>query len=276
MEDVVVPTFDELLAEGVAVDVSTWGAGFLPGRYVEEPLPWDYAGVVARYLQDASTMLDMGTGDGSKLLRLGPLPALTVAYEEWASTIPAAARILRLAGVPLVRCQASVENTDRSGAERSALPFRDGSFDLVVNRHECFSSADVHRILRPGGVFVTQQVGAGQHGELRELLGLAAPDLGRWDLGEAWRQVEEAGLVVVDGGEASIEARCTDVGALVAYLRTVPWQVPEFSVARYRERLYVLYEQSTGEVRWRTNRFWLAARRTASPSTSQAPQSPVP
>lgn len=48
-------------------------------------------------------MLDMGTGDGRKLLTLHPLPPHTVAYEEWAPTVPAALRTLRPAGVPVVR-----------------------------------------------------------------------------------------------------------------------------------------------------------------------------
>jgi cyclopropane fatty-acyl-phospholipid synthase-like methyltransferase len=45
--------FELLLAEGVALDVDA-----------------------------AKRMLDMGTGDGSVLRSLAPLPALTVAYEE--------------------------------------------------------------------------------------------------------------------------------------------------------------------------------------------------
>jgi len=214
-------------------------------------------------------MLDMGTGDGSKLLSLCPLPARTVAYEEWAPTVSAAARTLRPAGVPLVRCLGSVDNTNPSGFERPALPFRGDAFDLVVNRHECFSPADIYRILRPGGVFVTQQVGGDQNG-LREVLDLATLDLGRWDLAEARRQVEGAGLVAIGGGEASVEARCTDVAVLVAYLRSTPWQVPEFNVARYRERLHSLYERAgEGAVHWRTDRFWLAARRPARPPAPQ-------
>jgi SAM-dependent methyltransferase len=253
------PAFDELLAEGTAVDVSTWGAGFLPGRYREEPPPWEYAAIAGRYLRDADALLDMGTGDGSKLLALGPLPPRTVAYEEWAPTVPAAARTLRPAGVPLVRCQGSTENTEPPEPGRPALPFRDGAFDLVVNRHEAFAPADVRRILRPGGVFVTQQVGGDHGAELRRLLGYDAPPPASWDLAQARRQAEAAGLVVLDGAEAALESGCADVGALVAYLRSVPWYVPDFTVTRYRERLHALHRR--GEVRWHTGLFWLAARR---------------
>lgn len=39
------------------------------------------------------------------------------------------------------------------------LPFKDSSFDVVANRHESFDVGEVYRVLRPGGYFVTQQVG---------------------------------------------------------------------------------------------------------------------
>ena len=44
----------------------------------------------------------MGTGDGSKLVEPAPLPARTVADENWAPTVPAALATLRPAGVGLV------------------------------------------------------------------------------------------------------------------------------------------------------------------------------
>lgn len=269
MAGVSASTFDDLLAEGAAVDVSTWGAGFLPDRYLEQLPPWEYPDIVAPYLQDADTMLDMGTGDGSKLLTLRPLPPHTVAYEEWSPTVPAALRTLRPAGVSLVRCLGSVDNTGVSGVRRPELPFRDGAFDLVVNRHECFSPADVYRVLHPGGVFVTQQMGGGDDGGLPAVFGVDVPVLPRWDLAEAQRQVDGVGLVVLDSGEASLHMSCTDVGALVAYLRSVPWQLPDFNVDRYRERLHVLHERGQG-IRWRTSRFWLAARRPAAKATTSS------
>ena len=80
IENVPKPTFDELLTEGAAVDVSTWGAGFLSGHYVEEPPPWDYTGIVAPYLHDATTMLDMGTGSGLDSDPVGRSPCATAQH----------------------------------------------------------------------------------------------------------------------------------------------------------------------------------------------------
>ena len=38
--------------------------------------------------------------------------------------------------------------------------YGDSSFDLVINRHEIFGAKEVFRALKPGGLFLTHQVGA--------------------------------------------------------------------------------------------------------------------
>ncbi|HKF19614.1 MAG TPA: hypothetical protein VKF14_20815 [Candidatus Dormibacteraeota bacterium] len=35
------------------------------------------------------------------------------------------------------------------------LPFRDGAFALVIDRHEAFNAREVARVLAPDGVFIT-------------------------------------------------------------------------------------------------------------------------
>ena len=37
-------------------------------------------------------------------------------------------------------------------ANKPGLPFRDSAFDLVIDRHEAYLSAEVFRILHPGGI----------------------------------------------------------------------------------------------------------------------------
>lgn len=250
-------SFDTLVAEGAAVDVSRWGDGFLGGRHHEEALPWRYPDVARPYLADAGALLDLGTGDGSRLLELAPLPPRAVACENWAPTVPAASATLRPAGVALVRCADAPENTTRADTTGTLpLPFRDGTFDVVTDRHSSFDPHEVGRVLRPGGVFVTQQVGTRVTAELRALLG-RPPDVPPWHLGIARAQVEAAGLTVVGSGEADVRMWWDDVGALVAYLRSVPWEVPDFDVDRDRDRLRELHTANRMSVAFHA--FWLAA-----------------
>lgn len=254
-------TFDELLAEGAGVDVSTWGAGFLAGRHVEEPPPWRFPELVRPYLAGADTLLDMGTGDGGKLLELEPLPPHTVAYEDWPPTLPAAVATLQPAGITVVQCEGSVDNNAAAEPDDPVLPFRDGSFDVVVNRHTAFSAHDVHRVLRPGGYFATQQVGRRGAAELRALLGLPPMDEQPWGLPQARAQLEAAGFLLVDSADASVELSWTDVGAFVAYARSAPWEVPEFGVERYRDRLRQLHDG--GGIHLHLDLFWVIAQQAS-------------
>ena len=40
--------------------------------------------------------------------------------------------------------------------DRAALPFEDGRFETVIDRHEELVAGEVYRVLRPGGRFITQ------------------------------------------------------------------------------------------------------------------------
>jgi hypothetical protein len=76
-------TFEQLVADAQAADVSGWDFSWLAGRATAGPLPWSYRDQVERYAAAAGAMLDMGTGGGEWLSRLAPRPAHTVATEAW-------------------------------------------------------------------------------------------------------------------------------------------------------------------------------------------------
>ena len=67
-------------------------------------------------------------------------------------------------------------------------------------------------------------------------MGAQEPDASRSpDLAVA--DARSAGLQVVDLREEALEVSFFDIGAVVHFLRKVPWTVPDFSVERYRDRL---------------------------------------
>jgi SAM-dependent methyltransferase len=254
------PAFETLLAEGLAVDVEEqWGAGFLPGRYLPGEPSWSWPQVARPYVDGAERLLDMGTGDGSWLLTLTPLPSTTIAYEEWWPTVPAATATLRPYGVGLVVCLGADDNP-ASERIRPRLPFADRSFDVVTNRHEAFDADDVGRLLRPGGRFVTQQVGSEEEASVRGLLGLQ-PLRQPWTLDVARDELSAAGLAIRDAAEEHVAGRFTDVGAFVAYVRTTPWSAPEFDPVAFRDRLVAVHDHCVrhGGVDIVSHRFWIAA-----------------
>jgi SAM-dependent methyltransferase len=121
-------------------------------------------------------MLDMGTGGGEALSGLPDRAPRTIATEAWPPNVPVAGRRLLPLGIPVIQDEAARGNIDQNGAnEGGSLPFRDGSLDLICNRHESFLALEVSRVLAPGGTFVTQQVDYHDNDDLAQILASLTP-----------------------------------------------------------------------------------------------------
>jgi SAM-dependent methyltransferase len=221
-------TFEELETEGLTAPFSGWDFSWLDTRTSTEPLPWQYPDEVARYAGTARTMLDMGTG-GGELLACLPRPERTVAAEGWARNVPIAANRLRPLGVGVVHYQGSPDNFNQHGVVPDTMPFTDGAFDLVINRHESFSAAGVARILAPGGVFLTQQVDYRSYDDLYRLLDMEVPEEPDSWVSLAQQQLASAGLRTLSARTGGDLTRFHDIAAVIYYLRVVGWAVPAYS-----------------------------------------------
>jgi SAM-dependent methyltransferase len=240
--------FDRLMAEGLSVDVEAyWGAGFPIGRYRADKPHWSYEATARAILADAGSALDMGTGEGGVLASLAPLPNLTVAYEGWWPTVPAAQATLRPLGVHLVVALGSADNVPRPDQQaRPGLPFQAEAFDVVLNRHEAFDPVEVRRILKPRGRFLTEQVGSGQGASLRRLLGLPDDNRG-WSAEVAVGQLEAAGWVINEVREDHTAMRFSDIAALISYVRTAPWAFEDLDWNSAKPALRQLHAQSVSK-----------------------------
>lgn len=119
----------------------------------------------------------------------------------------------------------------------------DGQFDLIINRHDCWDDRELGRLLRNGGRFITQQCGGYGELELVEwFLGQGNAQAMDWTAEVASRRLQEAGFVITDAQETYPQSTFAHVGAVVYYLRAIPWLVQGFSVAKYRDRLLALHE----------------------------------
>lgn len=92
-------------------------------------------------------------------------------------------------------------------------------------------------ILAQGGAFLTQQVHGLWAHDLIAVFG-AKPQWPDATLDRYVPLLEAAGLTIADTRDWSGQISFTDVGAIVYYLRAVPWLVPGFSVATHSEQLY--------------------------------------
>ena len=197
---------------------SGWEFSDLGLRQLEPGPPWDFEGLVRRLAATRRAALDLGTGGGELLAKLRPdVPHLAVATEEWVVNAPIAHRRLSSLGVHVVR------------AKSTRLPFRNSSFDIVVDRHEELSPAEVDRVLMPGGLLVTQQVGRHNWRELRQHFPRMT-DFG--DLrSEYVRGFVDCGFEV-ESSEHEFRVAYPSLGEFVFMLCVAPWEIPDFDVER--------------------------------------------
>lgn len=220
-----------LVTEAWAADFSGWDFGWLDGRLVQEPLPWDYAQIVRSHFLGVNTLLDMGTGGGELLASLAPLPLETHATETYPPNQAIARSRLAPFGV-----QVHALN------EGAPLPFPSAAFDLVINRHDDYDPGEVFSILKPGGRFITQQVGGLDNLELNQALEdkLSFP-FTDWGRPAALTGLFEAGFDILRADQAALRSTFLDIGAVVYYLKTIPWQVAGFSPETHHARLMALH-----------------------------------
>jgi SAM-dependent methyltransferase len=240
-------SFEEALRWATGMPFEGWDFSALEGRHRWGDPRWSYAAVVKELINEgAESLLDLGTGGGEFLAGLAPLPKRTVAAEAWAPNVPVATRNLAPLGVEIVHYPEFPGNGEQAPGQTGPpfLPFGDHAFDLVICRHECYLPTEVHRVLRPGGVFATQQLGGEMTAAVHELFGRPRPQLdGEWGPEVAEAQIRAAGFELLRLESSTLPTQFFEVGALVYWLKAAPWELPDFDLERDRTRLLALHRQ---------------------------------
>jgi len=211
---------------------SGWDFSYLDGRWHEEEPPWSYTAMVRHCLPQVDSLLDLGTGGGERLLKFQDLwPAKTVATEEWEPNFLLASERLTPLGVEVVQAASD---------EIRPLPFPDDSFDLVISRHTAYNLTEVERILKLGGIFLTQQVDGRWLQDFMGFMG-STPQWPYFNLNYTLgKLLHETNLQLQLAESWTGYLTFYDVGAIVYYLKAVPWIVEGFSVDNHLDKLLAL------------------------------------
>lgn len=232
--------------------IKGWDFSHIYGRYEEEgDLPWDFYKVITQYRKDQMALLDMDTGGGEFLLSLKHPIDRTTAIEGYPPNVAFCKEKLVPLGV-------TFKEADAGGI----LPFEANSFDIITNRHGDYQLSEVKRLLKKGGLFLTQQVGSDNDRELIELLDSGdVTDEQRHDLARLVNELKQEGFDIIESGEAFRPIVFYDVGALVWFAKIISWEFPHFSVASRLEQLYRAQEQleKQGKITGQIHRFYVVA-----------------
>lgn len=247
--------FQFWLAEEQAAHIHGWDFSHIHGRYQEEDdLPWDYEKIVRQFLRPEDQLLDIDTGGGEFLLSLQHPYHNTSATEAYPPNVALCREKLGTLGINF---------QEADGKEH--LPFPAEAFDLVINRHGDYTPEEIARVLKPGGIFITEQVGAENDRALVQLLLEPAPPLPFPEqyLGIAEKKLKDAGLTVLIKDEAFGPIRFWDVGALVWFARIIQWEFPGFSVEACKDRLFTAQKilERDGVIQGEIHRFLLVVKK---------------
>ncbi len=244
----------EWLEEEKIAYIKGWDFSHIEDRYDEEhDLSWDYEQVVRQYVVPRHQLLDVDTGGAEFLLRLEHPYKNTSATEGYEPNVALCKDRL----LPL-----GIDFKQADGLD--ILPFEDDSFDIIINRHGDFNAKDIYRLLKKGGIFITEQVGAENDRELVKLLlgdtPVPFPDL---YLDKISQQFKDAGFETLRGEEEFRPIKFYDVGALVWFARIIEWEFPNFSVETCLDNLYKAQEivEEKGSVDGRIHRILLVCRK---------------
>lgn len=231
-----------------------WDFSYIDKRKSEEPLPWDYDKIVRQYLETNYILLDMGTGGGEYLLSLNHHYYNTYATEAYPPNVELCKRTLMPLGIDI-----------RQVFNDNYLPFENHMFDIIINRHEAFDINEVYRLLKPNGLFITQQVGGLNNKELSKFLIGDLKEITSIEhtLKNNLNLIKNIGLTILRSDEYFPKLKFFDVGALVYFAKIIEWEFPNFSIDSCFKQLCELQSivEQQGYIESKEHRFLIVAQK---------------
>lgn len=233
--------------------IKGWDFSHIHERYEEIDPPWDYEVIIKSFLKHDMKLLDYDTGGGEFLLTLQHPYENTAATEGYPPNVELCKERLLPLGIDLRECK-----------DATKIPFEDESFDIIINRHGDFYPQEIKRLLKPGGLFITQQVGSENDRDLAEMVlpGTEKP-FPHENLQEQRTRFIDVGFEILQEEEFFGPICFYDVGAFVWFAKIIEWEFPGFTVDNCFDKLLELQEiiERDGKIAGTTHRYLLVAKK---------------
>lgn len=230
-----------------------WNFSYLEDRWKNDEISWNYRDIIENYIDNNKKLLDMGTGGGEFLLSLNHPYDNTTVTEAWEPNIQLCKERLSPLGVNVVPI-----------IDDSNIPLPDNSFDIIINRHEAYDLSEVFRLLKPNGVFITQQVGTQDCLSLAKSINSNYTSMYKdFTLDNELKLFVENGFNITYSNEEFPLLSFYDVGAIVYFAKIIQWTFPDFSVDKNIVQLKELQKtlEENGVISTKQHRFIIVANK---------------
>ena len=139
-----------------------WDFSKINSRTIVENKTWKITDIIKSYLNKDKIVLDLGIGGGEKTLLLSPLCKELIGIDNSEEMI--------------IKANDNLKKTDNNNckfivAYIKSLPFNDEYFDVITCRHAPINVTEIHRVLKKGGIFISQQVGEEDKLNIKDIFG---------------------------------------------------------------------------------------------------------
>ena len=138
------------------------GWDFSSLQVTHEGIEWNFYEEVMKKSRKTDVLLDIGAGGGESLLPIVFSLLFTVGIDISSSMVETAKNNVAEANLANVRFFQMSSND---------IQFPDDFFDVISCRHAPFNSSEIARVLRDGGIFLTQQVSEADKLNIKEAFG---------------------------------------------------------------------------------------------------------
>lgn len=139
-----------------------WDFSQIDSRMKSYGKKWNFTRILRDYVNKKTVLLDLGTGGGEMLLGIAPFVKKAYGIDHSESMVKTAKNNLR---------KSLLKDVEFKFADTKKIPFLDKSFDVVSCRHAPFYVKEVFRVMKPGGIFITQQVGEKDKQNIKKIFG---------------------------------------------------------------------------------------------------------
>lgn len=224
-------TYEELIiADKAAGDRKGWDFSFM--KTERDPIPWQYQEVVKTYLKPTDFVLDIGTGGGEIFIKLAPHYAKGIGIDVDSEMINTCED--NLSDELKAKLLFKVMSAD-------SLEFPADSFDVVINRQAPMKVAEIVKVLKKDGYFITQHVGINNMQNIKEEFGFKNSTSNPNQLPQqVAKDFESCGFDVVSMCEYNVNYYVKDVASLIFWLKALrshghaqPTVPEDFNIEKY-------------------------------------------